>query len=65
MKTRLHTPKDDMAQPLDFQAAADLAAFDFDVGRLIANGQKIPIWKEETIVSRFLTKRGQAADCRQ
>jgi hypothetical protein len=65
MKTRLHTPKDDMAQPLDFQAAADLAAFDFDVGRLIANGQKIPIWKKETIVSRFLTKRGQAADCRQ
>jgi len=65
MKTRLHTPKDDMAQSLDFQAAADLAAFDFEVGRLIADDQRIPTWNEETTVGQFLTKRGQGADCRQ
>ncbi len=65
MKTRLHTPKDDMTQPLDFQAAADLAAFDFEVGRLIANGQKAPFWNEESIVGRFLTARGRRADYRQ
>ena len=57
IKTRLHTPKDDMSQPLDFQAAADLAAFDFEIGRLIANGHKIPTWNEDTILGRFLTKR--------
>lgn len=64
MATRLHTPKDDMSQPLDFQAAADLAAFDLEVGRLVANDEGIPTWNEETAVGRFLTKRGEVAGCR-
>jgi Zn-dependent M28 family amino/carboxypeptidase len=63
METRLHTPKDDMSRLLDFQAAADLAAFDFELGCLIANGQRIPSWNEETTVGRFLTKRRQEVDC--
>jgi hypothetical protein len=64
MKSRLHTPKDDMAQVLDFQAAADLAAFGFEVGRQVADGQK-PTWNEETIVGRFLKMRCQGAGCGQ
>ncbi len=65
MQTRLHTPQDDMEQSLDFQAAADLAAFNFAVGGLIANAQTVPMWDEETIVGRFLKKRGPGAESRQ
>ena len=54
-----------MSQPLDFQAAADLAAFDFEVGSPIANAQEVPIWNEETVVGRFLAERGRGAERRQ
>jgi Zn-dependent M28 family amino/carboxypeptidase len=63
MATRLHSPKDDMAQPLDFEAAADLAAFDFELGRVVANGRNAPTWHEETIVRRFLEQRAGGRDC--
>jgi hypothetical protein len=63
MATRLHSPKDDMAQPLDFQAAADLAAFDFEVGRLVANGRKAPTWHHDTIVREFLEHRAGGKNC--
>jgi Peptidase family M28 len=65
METRLHTPKDDMSQPLDFQAAADLAAFDFQVGLLVANGGEAPRWNEGTIVGGFLAGRRREAERRR
>ena len=65
METRLHTPKDDMSQPLDFQAAADLAVFDFQVGSLVANGREVPEWNEETIVGGFLAGRRREAERRR
>ena len=63
MATRLHSPKDDMAQPLDFEAAADLAAFDFELGRVVANGRNAPTWHEEAIVRQFLEHRAGGRDC--
>jgi Zn-dependent M28 family amino/carboxypeptidase len=43
-KTRYHTPKDDMQQPLNFDAATKLTRVDFAVGYLIAQQDQRPTW---------------------
>jgi hypothetical protein len=43
-KTRYHTPKDDMQQPLRFDAAAKLTRVDFAVGYVIAQQDQKPAW---------------------
>jgi Zn-dependent M28 family amino/carboxypeptidase len=46
MDTRLHTPQDDMNQPLDFGAAALLARLMFLTGYEIATQSARPAWNE-------------------
>lgn len=43
-RARYHTPKDDMQQPLNFEAAAKLTRVDFAVGYLIAQQDQKPSW---------------------
>jgi hypothetical protein len=52
-----HLPVPDVTHRLPTDSAEEP---DFEVRRLVANDEKIPIWNEETIVGRFLTKRGEA-----
>jgi len=61
----VRAPNDDMSQPLDFRAAADLAAFDFPVGSLVATGREVPAWNEETIVGAVLAGRRPEAERRR
>jgi hypothetical protein len=44
MRTRYHTPKDDMAQPLDFQPATDYSKLVFSVAYLTAQASERPVW---------------------
>jgi Zn-dependent M28 family amino/carboxypeptidase len=45
-KTRYHTPKDDMQQPLNFEAAAKLTRVDFAVGYLLAQQDQRARWNQ-------------------
>jgi Peptidase family M28/PA domain len=44
MRTRYHTPKDDMSQPLEFQPAADYSKLVFTVAYLTAQAPERPVW---------------------
>ena len=46
MRTRYHTPQDDMAQPIDFGAVAAYTQFVSTLARLIANAPTRPAWRE-------------------
>lgn len=43
-QTRYHQPKDDMEQPLNFEAAAKFAQVNFLIGYLVANQTERPAW---------------------
>jgi hypothetical protein len=43
-RTRYHTPKDDMQQPLNFEAATKLARVDFAIGYVLAQQDQRPAW---------------------
>jgi Zn-dependent M28 family amino/carboxypeptidase len=45
-RTLYHTPKDDMQQPLNLDAAVKLTRVDFSVGYLIAQEDRRPAWNE-------------------
>lgn len=42
--TLYHTPKDDMNQPFDFEAAAKYARYSFLAGYLVAQKTERPAW---------------------
>jgi hypothetical protein len=44
MRTRYHTPQDDMAQPLDMDAAVRYTGFVFLTAHLVAEGSRRPEW---------------------
>jgi Zn-dependent M28 family amino/carboxypeptidase len=44
MTTRYHSPKDDFAQPMDFEAGAKLAQVQFLIGLMVANETERPAW---------------------
>ena len=44
MRTRYHTRKDDMSQPLDFRPATDYSKLVFAVAYLTAQGAERPVW---------------------
>lgn len=46
MRTRYHSPKDDLDQPYDPAVAAMLAEFDYRLGRTVANRDARPRWKQ-------------------
>jgi Zn-dependent M28 family amino/carboxypeptidase len=43
-RTRYHTPKDDMQQPLNFDAATKLTRVDFALGYVLAQQDQRPSW---------------------
>jgi Peptidase family M28/PA domain len=45
LRTRYHTPQDDLGQPMDFEAGARHAQLSFLVGLETANAEKRPAWK--------------------
>jgi hypothetical protein len=45
VRTRYHTPQDDLGQPMDFVAGSRHAQFNFLVGLDIANADEKPAWK--------------------
>jgi hypothetical protein len=45
LRTRYHSPKDDLEQPIDWSAALLLTEFDYRVGLTVANGDERPRWK--------------------
>ncbi len=44
MTTRYHSPRDDFAQPMDFEAGAKLAQVQFLIGLMVANETDRPAW---------------------
>jgi Zn-dependent M28 family amino/carboxypeptidase len=46
-KTRYHTPKDDMNQPLNFEAAAKSTRINFAVGYIVAQQAQRPTWNKD------------------
>jgi Zn-dependent M28 family amino/carboxypeptidase len=45
LRTRYHSPSDDLKQPIDYRAALLLTEFDFRIGLAIANRPERPRWK--------------------
>ncbi len=45
IKSRYHTPSDDLGQKMDFSVPAALARFDFLIGLEVANADARPAWK--------------------
>lgn len=41
-----HSPKDDMSQPIDFSVGAQVAKFNYLVGRAVANAAARPRWRK-------------------
>lgn len=58
-RTRYHTPKDDMQQPLNLDAAAKLTRVDFAVGYLIAQDGKRPAWNRGDFFAQAAEKEKQ------
>jgi hypothetical protein len=52
-RTRYHTPKDDMQQPLNFEAATKLTRIDFAVGYVLAQQDQRPSWNKGDFFSRI------------
>ena len=51
-KTRYHTPKDDMNQPLNFDAAAKCTRINFAVGYIVAEETERPTWNKGDFFGR-------------
>lgn len=51
-KTRYHTPKDDMNQPLNFEAAAKCTRINFAVGYIVAEETERPTWNKGDFFGR-------------
>ena len=45
MRSRYHTPHDDMGQPIDFEAVAAYTRFVAAVAELVANAPSPPVWQ--------------------
>ena len=53
IRTRYHTPKDDLDQPMDMVSGARHAQFNFLVGLEIANADERPAWKPGDFFGRM------------
>jgi Zn-dependent M28 family amino/carboxypeptidase len=51
MRTRYHSPKDDMSQPLDFAAAVTYSKLVFITTYLVAQAHERPMWKGDEFFS--------------
>jgi len=52
-RTRYHTPKDDMQQPLNFEAATKLTRVDFALGYVLAQQNQRPSWNQGDFFSQI------------
>lgn len=57
LTTIYHTPKDDMTQPLDFQAAATAARINFLIGYRIAQASERPRWNRGDFFGEIFSRR--------
>lgn len=55
-KTRYHTPKDDMNQPLNFEAAVKCTQINFAVGYIVAQQTPRPTWNKGDFFGREFAK---------
>jgi hypothetical protein len=53
VRTRYHTPQDDLSQPMDLKSGARHAQFNFLVGLEIANADERPAWKPGDFFGRI------------
>ncbi|HEV8454991.1 MAG TPA: M28 family metallopeptidase [Gemmatimonadales bacterium] len=53
IRTRYHTPQDDLSQPMDLESGARHAQFNFLVGLEIANVDERPAWKSGDFFGRI------------
>jgi hypothetical protein len=53
LRVRYHAPSDDLAQPIDRQAAADFNRFALKLVETVANGAARPQWKSDSFFRRF------------
>ncbi len=47
-RTGYHRPQDDLAQPIDWQAAADFNHFFYDLAARVADQKRAPAWKPDS-----------------
>ena len=57
LNTRYHAPSDDLAQPIDLQAAADFNRFSVKLVETVANNAARPQWKPDSFFRRFQAGR--------
>lgn len=57
-RTRYHTPKDDMQQPLNLDSAAKLTRVDFAVGYLLAQQPQRPAWNQGDFFAQASERAG-------
>jgi Zn-dependent M28 family amino/carboxypeptidase len=60
-RTRYHTPKDDMQQPLNLDSAAKLTRVDFAVGYLLAQQSQRPAWNPGDFFAQASERAGGRA----
>jgi hypothetical protein len=56
MRSRYHSPRDDMSQPLDFEAAASFARLNFLIGLDVANGRDRPHWYAHDFFGQYFSR---------
>ena len=61
LATRYHLPQDDMDQPMDLEAGAETAQFEFLVGLEIANADHRPAWKEGDFFGRTFGRKAASS----
>jgi Zn-dependent M28 family amino/carboxypeptidase len=57
LRTRYHTPTDDLAQPIDWSAALLLTEFDYRLGLAVANADARPRWKPGDFFGETFARR--------
>jgi Zn-dependent M28 family amino/carboxypeptidase len=57
LRSRYHTPKDEMDQPMDLSVGTLVAEFSYRLGRAVANAPKRPAWKENDFFGKTFGKR--------
>jgi hypothetical protein len=57
MRTRYHTPRDDLQQPIDWSATLPLAELELRLGLAVANGERRPEWKPDDFFGRTFGRR--------
>ena len=62
LRTKYHSPKDDLNQPFDFPSGARYAEVNFDIAYDVANAQQRPRWNEGDFFAKLFATRKSSSD---